>query len=258
MAVVFYKDANGNFVEIPVSGVSTSQVQEAVNTYLSENPVNITETDPTVPDWAKQPNKPTYTADEVGTYSQEYIDEVASIKDEQIELAVESYLQEFPGYLIPSINIDQLDSWLNSGIYRIDSDSEAGITHRNATVIVSTSSSGSTQLLITRLGMKNLYVRYTPMYSHTWTDWEPIEPTYSKGTIDYKLDTKADKETSCTKTEVDNLIETNTEEIVQYIDDGYVTIYQMIESNSAKIGDIDSALDELHNYAQALIGGASE
>lgn len=228
MAVVFYKDTNGNFVEIPVSGVSASQVQEAVNTYLSENPVNITETDPTVPDWAKQPNKPTYTADEVGTYSQEYIDEVASIKDEQIELAVESYLQEFPGYLIPSINIDQLDSWLKSGIYRIDSGSEAGITHHNATVIVSTSGSGSTQLLITRR-MKNLYVRYTKFGGHTWTDWEPIEITYSKDTIDYILDTKADKETSYTKDEVDNLI-----------------------------GDIDSALDELHNYAQALIGGASE
>lgn len=74
MAVIFYKDANGNFVEIPVSGVSASQVQEAVNTYLQENPVNIEETDPTVPDWAKQPNKPTYTADEVGTYSKEYLD----------------------------------------------------------------------------------------------------------------------------------------------------------------------------------------
>lgn len=33
--------------------------------YITEVPV-FTETDPTVPEWAKQPTKPTYTADEVG------------------------------------------------------------------------------------------------------------------------------------------------------------------------------------------------
>lgn len=40
-------------------------VQRIVNEYLSANPPKVTETDPTVPDWAKQPQKPTYTADEV-------------------------------------------------------------------------------------------------------------------------------------------------------------------------------------------------
>lgn len=47
--------------------------------------------------------------------------------------------------------------------------------------------------------------------------------------INRELGRKADNATTYTKTEVDNLI-----------------------------GDIDSALDELHTYAQALIGGASE
>lgn len=41
-------------------------IQEAVEAYLEEHPITVTETDPTVPAWAKQPTKPTYTADEVG------------------------------------------------------------------------------------------------------------------------------------------------------------------------------------------------
>ena len=45
-------------------GVSDEKIAEAVGTYMEANPIE--ETDPTVPDWAKQPNKPTYTADEVG------------------------------------------------------------------------------------------------------------------------------------------------------------------------------------------------
>lgn len=41
-------------------------VPAAVKEYLDENPVTATEVDPTVPAWAKAPNKPTYTAKEVG------------------------------------------------------------------------------------------------------------------------------------------------------------------------------------------------
>lgn len=141
--------------------VSPEQIAQAVGEYLEENP--ITETDPTVPNWAKQPNKPTYTAEEVNAAH-------------RMDLG----------------NVKELE---------IGNDAVEGI---------------------------NLLYR-----------------------------DKADKADTYTKDEVDNLIATNTEEIVQYIDDGYVTLNAMIVSNSAKIGDIDSALDELHNYAQALIGGAS-
>lgn len=45
-------------------GVSTEEIKEAVGAYMQEHPFE--ETDPTVPDWAKQPEKPTYTAEEVG------------------------------------------------------------------------------------------------------------------------------------------------------------------------------------------------
>ena len=45
-------------------GVSDEKIAEAVGTYMEEHPIE--ETDPTVPEWAKQPEKPTYTASEVG------------------------------------------------------------------------------------------------------------------------------------------------------------------------------------------------
>lgn len=44
--------------------VSAEQIAEAVEEYMTTHPFE--ETDPTVPDWAKQPEKPTYTAEEVG------------------------------------------------------------------------------------------------------------------------------------------------------------------------------------------------
>lgn len=44
--------------------VDPAEIKTAVTEYLAQNPVK--ESDPTVPAWAKQPKKPTYTADEVG------------------------------------------------------------------------------------------------------------------------------------------------------------------------------------------------
>lgn len=45
-------------------GASAEEIKEAVGAYMQEHPFE--ETDPTVPDWAKRPEKPTYTAEEVG------------------------------------------------------------------------------------------------------------------------------------------------------------------------------------------------
>lgn len=50
----------------PSGDVSEEDIQNAVNDYLDKNPVSFEEKDPTVPAWAKQPEKPTYTAAEVG------------------------------------------------------------------------------------------------------------------------------------------------------------------------------------------------
>lgn len=57
-------------IGIPLGGdVPEAQIAQAVAEYLSNNPIG--ETDPTVPEWAKQPEKPSYTADEVGALSSE-------------------------------------------------------------------------------------------------------------------------------------------------------------------------------------------
>lgn len=44
--------------------ISEEQIEKSVKSYLEKNPIE--ETDPTVPDWAKAEEKPTYTAEEVG------------------------------------------------------------------------------------------------------------------------------------------------------------------------------------------------
>lgn len=54
-------------------GVDEATVQRIVDDYLTANPPTVTETDPTVPAWAKQPQKPTYTADEVHALPDTYI-----------------------------------------------------------------------------------------------------------------------------------------------------------------------------------------
>lgn len=46
--------------------VDPEQIRQLVQEYLAANPPQVKETDPTVPAWAKQPQKPSYTAAEVG------------------------------------------------------------------------------------------------------------------------------------------------------------------------------------------------
>lgn len=47
-----------------LTSISPEDIAQAVEEYMTAHP--FTETDPTVPDWAKQPKKPSYTASEVG------------------------------------------------------------------------------------------------------------------------------------------------------------------------------------------------
>lgn len=52
---------------IPGGGsVSADELKAAVDQYMEENPLEIVEVDPNVPDWAKQTDPPKYSADEVG------------------------------------------------------------------------------------------------------------------------------------------------------------------------------------------------
>lgn len=59
--------------------VSAEAIAAAVEAYIKEHGVQVEETDPTVPEWAKQPKKPTYTASEVGALPSSYTPPVASV-----------------------------------------------------------------------------------------------------------------------------------------------------------------------------------
>lgn len=80
--------------------VTPEQIAEAVEAYLDEHGVSITETDPTVPEWAKAAEKPTYTASEVGALPSDAIitvtvddsggSDVASMTALEIKTAVDA------------------------------------------------------------------------------------------------------------------------------------------------------------------------
>lgn len=243
---------------IDLNGDATSeQIKEAVEDYLSEHPIDVD-----VPDWAMQPQKPTYTADEVGSYSKTEIDmefkgiftamgnnaqTIGGMKTDieglQKQIREEAH---FRGYLATNAKIQALQATPNDFAYSAESgtkwiyDATEGWRDSGKAVPDQLTSASDT----------------TPLMNGEASKGQ--EEAYARGDHRHPHDvTKADKADTYTKDEVVNLIETNTEEIVQYVDDGYGTLRQMIESNNTKIGDIDSALDKLHNYAQGLIGGAS-
>lgn len=58
--------ASAQKAEEAAASINEEMIEKAVSDYLDDHPVTVTEEDPTVPEWAKQANKPTYTAQEVG------------------------------------------------------------------------------------------------------------------------------------------------------------------------------------------------
>lgn len=66
--VLSYASLDKRITKLEDEGISDEQIAKAVGKYLEKNPMS--ESDPTVPDWAKQREKPTYTAEEVGALSQ--------------------------------------------------------------------------------------------------------------------------------------------------------------------------------------------
>lgn len=185
------------------------------------------ETDPTVYPWAKQPTKPTYTADEVGAYDKEHIDSEFRDVDDSISKLTMSYgmMREavvglskqiteeshFRGYLSTNAKIQALQATPNDFAYSAESgtkwvyDAKEGWKDTNAPVPDQlTPASDSTPLMNGEAS-------------------KGTEEAYARGDHRHPHDsTKVDK----------------------------------TEFNELK-ADINSALDELHNYAQALIGGAS-
>lgn len=67
--ILSYESLSKRMDEFEKNGVSEEKLSKAIEEYLDANPV--TETDPTVSDWAKESEKPKYTAKEVGALSQD-------------------------------------------------------------------------------------------------------------------------------------------------------------------------------------------
>lgn len=58
--------ASAQKAEEAAASIDEEMIEKAVSDYLDDHPITVTEEDPTVPAWAKQADKPTYTAQEVG------------------------------------------------------------------------------------------------------------------------------------------------------------------------------------------------
>lgn len=84
--------------------IDESQIEFAVNDYLTEHPVTVTETDPTVPEWAKQATKPTYTADEVGAAPEVHSHDDLYYRKTQIDSA--GYLTSIPAEYVTETELE--------------------------------------------------------------------------------------------------------------------------------------------------------
>lgn len=116
----------------PDGDATSEQIKEAVEDYLSEHPIDVD-----VPNWAMKPNKPTYTADEVGTYSKVEIDFLHKSYDtvighiSQAQLSLQSDVDglqqqireeaHFRGYLSTNAEIVTMDATPNDFAYSAES-----------------------------------------------------------------------------------------------------------------------------------------
>lgn len=85
---VFYK-ASGARSTGTMQYVKTITFNGTTKSPDGNKDISLIETDPTVPSWAKQVNKPTYTAAEVGAYSKTEIDSmVATLAETKTYLGI--------------------------------------------------------------------------------------------------------------------------------------------------------------------------
>lgn len=95
-------EAAANRAEEAASSIDQEMVSSMVEQYLEEHPVTVDEQDPTVPEWAKCPTKPSYTADEVGALSAETLPDAIDTA-----LAEAKASGEFDG-VSPSVSISTI------------------------------------------------------------------------------------------------------------------------------------------------------
>lgn len=121
------------------SGIDETVIENALKEYLSENPLEIPdETDPTIPEWAKQPTKPKYTAGEVGAYTKDetkaYVDnECEIIKSDMLSLN-DKILSEshFRGYFLENGDFINLTATPNDFAYSAESGTKWIFTHSDS------------------------------------------------------------------------------------------------------------------------------
>ena len=164
--------------QLEENGISDEAIERAVDKYLGANPFD--ETDPTVPEWAKQPEKPEYTAEEVGALAEADLQNAVNTA-----LAQAKASGEFSG-----------------------EPGQPGEPGKNGTSVTVSSVSESTvdggTNVVTFSDGKKLNIRngsqgspgtpgYTPVKGKDYFDGEPGQPGYSpvKGTDYWTADDKA-------------------------------------------------------------------
>ena len=112
--------------------VDEEAIRQIVDEYMENNPVEIPdETDPTVSEWAKQPNKPKYTPAEIGTLSAteitEKITETVDAETKIIQADLEGIQRQmeneahFRGYVSTNAKIQALEATPNDFAYSAES-----------------------------------------------------------------------------------------------------------------------------------------
>lgn len=189
-------------IYIDLNGDATSeQIKEAVEDYLSEHPIDVD-----VPNWAMQPNKPTYTAGEVGAYDKKYVDDTVSrintsqsIVQDMVSGLQKQVMEEshFRGYLSTNAKIQELQATPNDFAYSAESgtkwvyDAKEGWQDTGKAVPDQlTPASTSTPLMNgeASVGQENTYARGDHRHPHDVTKVDKTEFDTKIGDIEETLE----------------------------------------------------------------------
>lgn len=178
------------------------QIVSAVESYLIKNPVSITETDPTVPSWAKQPNKPTYHTSEIITNNKTTVESELQLKADKSE----TYTKE-------EVNAIHTQ-YVNKAIYNADMMEKADTRTVDAKLFAKvdkTDDSLNTNNKTIVGAINEILDKYNVIPDWAKTQTKPAYNanevgTYSRDEIDEWLCLKADVYNTYTKDEIDSIV----------------------------------------------------
>ena len=168
-------------------------IVSAVESYLIKNPVSITETDPTVPNWAKNPVKPTYTAGEVGTYTAEQIDAKMSDKANKSDIYAKGVIDSIR---TKAESAYEAGTIANTGLQNKQNKTDDSLNTNNKTIV------GAINEILDKYNIIPDWAKNQtkPTYGANEVG------AYSRDEIDESLSLKADVYNTYTKDEVDLII----------------------------------------------------